>query len=384
MRHPFPEDSVGLVTPARRRFDAPLVLDCGQTLSSFELVYETYGTLNADRSNAVLICHALSGDHHAAGFHHPDDRRPGWWDLCIGPSKPIDTRRFFVVSPNNLGGCKGSTGPTTVNPANGRPWGPDFPVVTVRDWVRSQDRLREALGIPAWAAVVGGSLGGMQALQWAIDFPDQVRHAVAIAAASKLSAQNIAFNEVARQAIRSDPDFHGGRFHDHGVVPRRGLMLARMLGHITYLSGDGMHQRFGRDRPNSRLQFGYEVDFQVESYLRHQGSSFVDRFDANTYLLMTKALDYFDPAADYGDDLVEAFRRIRAGCLVLSFSSDWRFPAARSRELVRALLEARVAVSYANIIAEHGHDSFLMPVPAYLASFGAYMRSVAAGHGDGE
>lgn len=373
----FPADSVGLVTPQTLRFDKPLTLDCGRTLPGFELVYETYGTLNAARSNAVLICHALSGDHHAAGYHGPDDSKPGWWESAIGPGKPIDTRRFFVVSCNNLGGCRGSTGPNTVNPDTGRLYGPDFPIVTVRDWVRSQVRLADRLGIETWAAVAGGSLGGMQAIQWAIDFPERIRHALVIAAAARLSTQNIAFNEVARQAILTDPDFHGGRFYDHGVVPRRGLMLARMLGHITYLGEAGMLKKFGRDLREGRLSFHFDPEFQVESYLRYQGSAFVDRFDANTYLLMTKTLDYFDPAADAGNDLAAALAGARARFLVVSFSSDWRFSPARSRELVRALVKAGREVTYMDVQAEQGHDSFLLPIPRYRAVFGAYLAQAA-------
>src|SRR3990172_8059360 len=305
----LPADSVGIVTPQQQVFTAPLALDCGRALTQYQLVYETYGTLNAARSNVILICHALSGDHHAAGYHSPDDKKPGWWDSCIGPGKPFDTRRFFVVSPNNLGGCKGSTGPTTVNPATGKPYGPDFPIITVRDWVNSQARLGEALGITQWAAVIGGSLGGMQSLQWAMDYPDGLRHAIVIAAAPKLSAQNIAFNEIARQAIMSDPDFHDGHYYEHAVTPRRGLMLARMLGHITYLSDDAMRAKFGRELREGKLNFGFDVEFQVESYLRYQGQSFVERFDPNTYLLMTKALDYFDPAAEFDHSLSAALKR---------------------------------------------------------------------------
>jgi homoserine O-acetyltransferase len=372
----FPSDSVGLVIPQTITFEEPLALDCGLTLPSYTLVYETYGTLNAARSNAILICHALSGDHHAAGYHDADQTKPGWWDSAIGPGKPIDTRRFFVVCCNNLGGCKGSTGPTSINPATGKPYGPDFPIVTVKDWVRSQARLAERLGIDTWAAVIGGSLGGMQALQWAIDYPARIRHAVAIAAAPRLSAQNIAFNEVARQAILSDPDFHQGHYYEHGVLPRRGLMIARMLGHITYLSDEGMRAKFGRELREGKLNFNYDSEFQVESYLRHQGYSFVDRFDANTYLLMTKALDYFDPAADYDNDLSAAFRRAQAHFLVISFTSDWRFAPARSQEIVRALLAAQRQVTYARITAEHGHDAFLLPIPRYRDTFAAYLERV--------
>lgn len=373
----IPADSVGLVTPRTLRFSEPLALDCGRTLNEYELVYETYGELNQDRSNALLICHALSGDHHAAGYHAPEDKKPGWWDSCIGPGKPFDTRRFFVVSLNNLGGCKGSTGPVSVNPATGKPYGPDFPIITVRDWVRSQKRLGDALGIKQWAAVIGGSLGGMQSLQWAMDYPGGVRHALVIAAASKLSAQNIAFNEVARQAIMSDPDFHAGHYYEHNVTPRRGLMLARMLGHITYLSDDAMRAKFGRELREGKLGFGFDVEFQVESYLRYQGRSFVERFDANTYLLMTKALDYFDPAADFDHDLAAALKNAQAGFLVLAFTSDWRFPPVRSREIMRALLDNDHDVSYAEITSHEGHDAFLIPNPRYQAILRAYMARVA-------
>lgn len=373
----FPVDSVGLVTPQTLHFDEPLALDCGRVLNEYQLIYETYGTLNADRSNAVLICHALSGDHHAAGYHETEQRKPGWWDVAIGPGKPIDTRQFFVVCSNNLGSCKGSTGPTSLNPDTGKPYGPDFPIVTVKDWVRSQARLADRLGISTWAAVIGGSLGGMQAIQWAIDFPERILYAVVIAAAPRLSAQNIAFNEVARQAILSDPEFHAGHYYEYGVVPSRGLMLARMLGHITYLSDEGMRTKFGRELREGKLNFNFDSEFQVESYLRHQGYSFVERFDANTYLLMTKALDYFDPAADYGNDLDAAFRRALARFLVISFTSDWRFSPARSREIVKALVAAKRDVSHVEIKSEHGHDTFLMPIPHYMEMFSAYLRRIA-------
>jgi homoserine O-acetyltransferase/O-succinyltransferase len=371
------QDSVGVVTPRRIAIEQPLKLDCGRTLPRFDLVIETYGTLNADASNAVLVCHALSGDHHAAGLHAADDKKPGWWDNCIGPGKPIDTRRFFVVSLNNLGGCKGSTGPNTFNPETGRLWGPDFPLLTVRDWVRSQAMLADALGIRTWAAAIGGSLGGMQVMQWAIDLPDRIRHACVIAAAPKLSAQNIAFNEIARQAILSDPEFHGGRFYEHNVVPSRGLKLARMLGHITYLSDAAMRQRFGSELKLAAPSFNFDVEFEVESYLRHQGQSFVDRFDANTYLIMTKALDYFDPARDFGDSLPAALRQATARFLVIAFSSDWRFSPARSREIVKSLVEADRDVSYALIESQLGHDDFLMPIPAYHDVLGRYLARVA-------
>jgi homoserine O-acetyltransferase/O-succinyltransferase len=373
----LPADSVGIVAPRTVVIDRPLTLDCGKTLPRHELVIETYGELNAARSNAVLVCHALSGDHHAAGVHTGSDKKPGWWDSCIGPSKPIDTSRFHVVALNNLGGCKGSTGPNTINPDTGKPWGPDFPIVTVRDWVRSQALLADALGIERWAAVIGGSLGGFQVMQWAIDFPERIRHAVVIAAAPKLSAQNIAFNEIARQAILSDPEFHGGHFYEHGVVPSRGLKLARMLGHITYLSDAAMREKFGRVLRGGQMSFNYEVEFEVESYLRYQGQSFVERFDANTYLLMTKALDYFDPARDFGDSLPEAFRRATAKFLVVAFSSDWRFAPNRSREIVRALVEAGRDVSYALIDSALGHDDFLMPLPEYNRVLRTYLGHAA-------
>ncbi|ALG68013.1 homoserine O-succinyltransferase MetX [Beggiatoa leptomitoformis] len=376
MADTFPSDSIGLVTPQTLHFDAPLTLDCGRTLPRYDIIYETYGQLNANRSNAVLICHALSGDHHAAGYHSTQDKKPGWWDSAIGIGKPIDTTRFFVVCLNNLGGCKGSTGPTSLNPETGKPFGPDFPIITVRDWVNAQAQLSDVLGIHQWAAVVGGSLGGMQALQWTIDYPDRVRHCVAIAAAPKLSAQNIAFNEVARQAIMTDPDFHAGHYYEKNVIPRQGLMLARMLGHITYLSDDSMRAKFGRELREGKLNFSFDVEFQIESYLRYQGHSFVDRFDANTYLLMTKALDYFDPASEHNHDLAQAFANVKAQFLIAAFTSDWRFSPARSREIVKALLDNKKQVSYAEIKADDGHDAFLMPIPLYQQIFRAYMQRI--------
>ncbi len=374
----FPEDSVGLVTPQLARFDEPLALACGRSLPSYELIYETYGTLNSAASNAVLICHALSGHHHAAGYHSATDRKPGWWDSCIGPGKPIDTNRFFVVSLNNLGGCNGSTGPSSPNPATGKPYGADFPVLTVEDWVHSQARLADRLGIGQWAAVVGGSLGGMQALQWTITYPDRVRHCVDIASAPKLSAQNIAFNEVARQAILTDPEFHGGSFQDQGVIPKRGLMLARMVGHITYLSDDSMGEKFGRELKSDKLNYDFHsVEFQVESYLRYQGEEFSGRFDANTYLLMTKALDYFDPAAAQGGDLAATLAGVTAQYCIMSFTTDWRFSPARSREIVDALMAARKNVCYLEIDSPYGHDAFLIPTQRYMQGFSNYMNRIA-------
>ncbi len=374
----LPEDSVGLVTPQTARFEEPLALACGRSLASYELVYETYGTLNASASNAVLICHALSGHHHAAGYHAETDRKPGWWDSCIGPGKPIDTNRFFVFSLNNLGGCNGSTGPSSLNPATGKPYGADFPVLTVEDWVHSQVRLADRLGIGQWAAIVGGSLGGMQALQWTITYPDRVRHCVDIASAPKLSAQNIAFNEVARQAILTDPEFHGGSFQDQGVIPKRGLMLARMVGHITYLSDDSMGEKFGRELKSDKLNYDFHsVEFQVESYLRYQGEEFSGRFDANTYLLMTKALDYFDPAAAHGGDLAATLAGVTADYCIMSFTTDWRFSPARSREIVDALMAARKNVCYLEIDSPYGHDAFLIPTPRYMQGFSNYMNRIA-------
>jgi homoserine O-acetyltransferase len=375
----IPADSVGLVSPQTLHCTTPLALDCGRTLAQYELVYETYGTLNANASNAVLICHALSGDHHAAGYHDLGDKRPGWWDSAIGPGKAIDTNKFFVVCPNNLGGCGGSTGPSSINPETGAVYGPDFPIMTVPDWVRSQTILADHLTITQWAAVVGGSLGAMQAMQWAMSLPNRIRHALIIAAAPKLSAQNIAFNEVARQAIQSDPEFHEGHYTQHNTLPRQGLGLARMLGHITYLSDQAMKEKFGRDLRSGSLNYGYDVEFEVESYLRYQSESFVNRFDANTYLLMTKALDYFDPAKAFNDDLAVAMANIQAHSLVISFTSDWRFSPARSQEIVAALLQSDKEVSYAEIEAHQGHDAFLMPIPRYMEIFETYMQKITVG-----
>ena len=372
------QTSVGLVTPQRAQFEEPLTLACGRPLANYELIYETYGELNKNKSNAILICHALSGHHHAAGIHREDDKRPGWWDECIGPGKPIDTNRFFVVSLNNLGGCHGSTGPTSINPDTGKAWGPDFPVLRARDWVHSQARLADRLGIDCWAAVIGGSLGGMQAMRWALEYPDRVKHCIAIASAMKLSAQNIAFNEIARQAILSDPGFVEGYYLENNSVPDKGLGLARMVGHITYLSDDAMARKFGRSLRTGTLETGTDdsIEFQVESYLRYQGSQFSESFDANTYILMTRALDYFDLAREYGDDPVAAFAQANCSFLVLSFSTDWRFSPARSREIVNALIAAGRPVSYAEIEANEGHDAFLLPIPRYLDVFSAYMQRV--------
>jgi homoserine O-acetyltransferase len=358
--------SIGIVSAQRAAFDTPLIFRSGAVLPRYELVYETYGTLNAEKSNAILICHALSGHHHVAGYYADDLKNVGWWDTMIGPGKPIDTDKFFVIGLNNLGGCHGSTGPGTINPETGHAYGASFPVVTVEDWVASQARLADLLGIVQFAAVIGGSLGGMQALQWSMAYPDRVRNVFAIAAAPRLTAQNIAFNDVARNAILTDPDFHGGDFYRHHVVPTRGLRLARMLGHITYLSDDAMANKFGRELRAGSFKYNYDIEFEIESYLRHQGDKFAAYFDANTYLLMTKALDYFDPAHDFSGDLNKAFSRAKANFLVVSFTTDWRFSPQRSREIVRPLLHNRRNVSYAEITSAHGHDSFLMQDAYYF------------------
>ncbi len=376
MNAPLPMDSVGIVTPQKARFAEPLALKGGATLPGFELAYETYGTLNAARSNAVLVCHALNAAHHVAGVYADEPENVGWWDNMVGPGKPLDTNRFFVVGVNNLGGCHGSTGPMSANPATGKQWGGDFPVVTVEDWVQAQARLADHLGIETFAAVMGGSLGAMQAMQWTLSFPDRIRHSLVIASTPKLSAQNIAFNEVARQAITTDPDFHGGHYYGHGVVPRTGLRLARMLGHITYLSDDAMMEKFGRTLRSGTLGFNFDIDFEIESYLRYQGDKFSTYFDANTYLRITKALDYFDPAAAFDGNLSKAMARAKAAFLVISFSSDWRFAPARSREIVRALLDNRRVVSYLEIDAPHGHDAFLMDDARYMNAVRAYFGNI--------
>jgi homoserine O-acetyltransferase/O-succinyltransferase len=369
--------SVGVATPRRLHFARPIRMKSGATLDEYDLVFETYGRLNAERSNAVLVCHALNASHHVAGYYADDPGNIGWWDNMIGPAKPLDTDRFFVVGVNNLGGCFGSTGPASANPRTGKPYGSGFPVVTVEDWVEAQARLADRLGIPCWAAVMGGSLGAMQALQWTLSYPDRIRHALVIAAAPRLSAQNIAFNEIARQAITTDPDFHGGDYYQHGVVPKRGLRLARMIGHVTYLSDDAMMEKFGRVLRSGKLGFHFDVDFEVESYLRHQGDKFSGYFDANTYLLITRALDYFDPAAERGGDLAAALAPAKARFLVVSFTSDWRFTSARAREIVKALLDNRHGVTYAEIDAPHGHDAFLLEDARYLALVRAYFDNVA-------
>ncbi len=368
--------SVGIVVPQRARFQEALALRSGGCLEDYELVYETYGELNAARDNAVLVCHALSGSHHVAGTYAGDPATTGWWDNLVGPGKPVDTRKFFVIGVNNLGGCYGSSGPNAINPATGRRWGADFPFVTVEDWVDAQARLMDRLGIERLAAVIGGSLGGMQALSWTLQYPERVRHAAVIASAPKLTAQNIAFNEVARQAILSDPDFHGGHYYDHGVVPALGLKLALMVGHITYLSDDAMAEKFGRSLRHGKAVYSYDVEFEIESYLRYQGDKFAGYFDANTYLLTTKALDYYDPAFAHGGKLPAALAAARAEFLVVSFTTDWRFAPARSREIVYALLHNRRRVSYAEIDCAAGHDSFLLDEPQYHAVLGRWFDRI--------
>jgi homoserine O-acetyltransferase/O-succinyltransferase len=385
-----------IVTPQTYRFDQALPLRSGAVLPAYELVVETYGQLNADKSNAVLICHALNASHHVAGRHadaqgQPIPRSEGWWDNMIGPGKPVDTNRWFVIGVNNLGSCFGSTGPTHTNPATGQPWGVDFPVVTVEDWVDAQARLLDAMGIKTLAAVMGGSLGGMQTLSWTLRYPDRVKHAVVVASAPNLNAENIAFNEVARRAIVTDPDFHDGHYLQHGTLPRRGLRIARMIGHITYLSDDVMNEKFGRTQkplegqPEALAEQAYRystqaVEFQIESYLRYQGDKFSEYFDANTYLLITRALDYFDPAREHGGRLSAALAQASAKFLLISFTTDWRFAPARSREIVKALLDNRRDVSYAEIDAPHGHDAFLLDDARYHQEVRAYFeRTVAQG-----
>ncbi len=372
------------VTPQSMHFPAALPLQSGKTIRGYSLSYETYGTLDAQRANAVLICHALNASHHVAGTYEGQAKSEGWWDNMVGPGKALDTNRFFVIGVNNLGSCFGSTGPMHVNPETGRVYGADFPVVTVEDWVHSQARLLDALGIETLAAVMGGSLGGMQALSWALQYPQRVRHAVVVASAPNLTAENIAFNEVARRAIVTDPDFHGGYYYQHGTVPKRGLRIARMIGHITYLSDDVMNEKFGRqlreavgrEEVEGFLFSTQDIEFQIESYLRHQGDKFAEYFDANTYLLITRALDYFDPARDFAGDLSLALARATCKFLLVSFSTDWRFSPKRSREIVKALLVNRRDVSYAEIDAPHGHDAFLLDDDRYTGVIRSYFDSM--------
>ena len=371
-----------IVSAQSMHFDAPLPLQSGAVIRDYALSYETYGTLNADKSNAVLVCHALNASHHVAGTYADQPKSEGWWDNMIGPGKPLDTQRFFVIGVNNLGSCFGSTGPMHTNPDTGKVYGADFPVVTVEDWVNAQARLLDALGIQKLAAVMGGSLGGMQALSWTLQYPERVAHAVVIASAPNLTAENIAFNEVARRAIVTDPDFFGGNFYEHGVVPKRGLRIARMIGHITYLSDDVMNEKFGRQLRDAAQAEQYlystqNVEFQIESYLRYQGDKFAEYFDANTYLLITRALDYFDPARNFGGDLSRALERATCKFLLVSFTTDWRFSPERSREVVKALLDNKRKVSYAEIDAPHGHDAFLLDDPRYHNVVRSYFDNVS-------
>jgi len=360
-------------------FDEPLPLQSGGSIADYDLAFETYGQLNADKSNAIVVCHALNASHHVAGSYEGQPKSEGWWDNMIGPGKPVDTDKFFVIGINNLGSCFGSTGPMHTNPATGKPYGADFPVVTVEDWVDAQARLLDRLGIQTLAAVLGGSLGGMQALSWSLRYPERMRHAVVVASAPNLNAENIAFNEVARRAIVTDPDFNGGHFYEHGVVPARGLRIARMVGHITYLSDDVMNQKFGRQlRDGLKLKYStQDVEFQIESYLRYQGEKFSGYFDANTYLLITRALDYFDPARSHDGDLTRALAVAKARFLLVSFTTDWRFAPARSREIVKSLLENNRDVSYAEIDAPHGHDAFLLDDPRYMSVMRSYFEGIA-------
>ena len=375
-------NAIGIVTPQSMQFSSPLPLQSGAQLADYSLTYETYGTLNADASNAVLVCHALNASHHVAGMTADADGNPvnpGWWDNMVGPGKPVDTDRFFVIGVNNLGSCFGSTGPMHDDPATGKPYGARFPVVTVEDWVQAQARLADALGITQFAAVMGGSLGAMQAMAWSMLYPQRVRHCVVIASTAKLTAQNIAFNDVARQAILTDPQYHGGDYYAHGVVPKNGLRVARMIGHITYLSDDDMAAKFGRDLRSGDYQFGYGIDFEIESYLRYQGDKFSQYFDANTYLLITKALDYFDPARHFDGDLTRALAHTQAEFLVVSFTTDWRFAPERSRDIVQALVNNRRRVSYAEIDAPHGHDAFLQEDARYMNTVRAYYQKIWLG-----
>ncbi|MFC3339913.1 homoserine O-succinyltransferase MetX [Paracandidimonas soli] len=378
----IPSGSVGIVSPSFIRFDEPLQLSSGRVLPQYELAVETYGELNSERSNAVLICHALNASHHVAGISADNPKDIGWWDNMVGPGKAVDTSRFFVIGVNNIGSCFGSTGPASINPETGKPWGAEFPLLTVDDWVRAQARLADYFGIGKFAAVMGGSLGGMQALSWSITCPERVGHCIVIASTPRLSAQNIGFNEVARRAIISDPDFHGGDYYAHQTVPSRGLSVARMVGHITYLSDDDMAEKFGRARrgkeAGGEFHYGYDAEFEVESYLRYQGEKFSRYFDANTYLLITRALDYFDPARGHNGDLARALKPAVADFLLVSFTTDWRFPPSRSREIVQALLKNQTPVTYAEIDAPHGHDAFLLGDTRYHAVVQGYYDRIAA------
>ena len=377
---PQDPNSVGIVTPKSVDISDPLTLACGQVLSQYRLVYETYGELNADKTNAVLICHALSGHHHAAGYHTDDpDEKPGWWDSCIGPGKPIDTNNFFVVVPNNIGGCHGSTGPSSINPETGKIWGPDFPPLRFRDWVDSQAQLADYLEIDVWAAVIGGSLGGMQAMRWSLEYPERLQHCLVIASAMNLTPQNIAFNEMARQAIRADADFCDGRYLEQDKNPVKGLALARMIGHVTYLSQSQLEDRFGRDLHAGSFDQGNDdpLQFEIESYLNYKGDQFAESFDANTYMVITRMLDVFDLAREYNNDTVAAFTNAKCKFFVASFSTDWRFSPKRSEEIVQALIGAKKQVSYIAVETDRGHDGFLANIPRYIENLSAYLKIIA-------
>jgi homoserine O-acetyltransferase/O-succinyltransferase len=361
--------------------DKPLQLDAGVELAPFQIAYQTYGTLDQNRANAVLICHALTGDQHVANVH-PVTGKPGWWETMVGPGRPIDTERYFVICVNILGGCMGTSGPSSTNPATGKPWGLDFPVTTVRDMVRAQAMLLDHLGIEQLFAIAGGSLGGMQVLQWTASYPQRVFAALPIATATRHSAQNIAFHEVGRQAVMADPEWRAGRYLLEHTNPRRGLAVARMGAHITYLSDAALHRKFGRKfQDRSNPTFSFDADFEVESYLRHQGSSFVERFDANSYLYLTRAMDYFDLAADYGGVLARAFKDTPTRFCVVSFTSDWLFPTSESRAIVHALNAAGARVSFAEITTDKGHDAFLLDEPELFAIVRGFLDAAGKARG---
>jgi len=369
-------NSIGIVKPNIFKCADPIKLSCGMTLDNFELIYETYGKLNKNKDNAVLVCHALSGNQHVAGRHKKTDKHPGWWDSLVGPGKPLNTNKFFVIGINNLGGNEGSTGPKSINPKTKKVWGSSFPIITVEDWVKTQKTLINYLGIQRLSSVIGGSLGGMQALEWNLQFPNEVKNTIIIAAAPNLTAQNIAFNEVARQSIITDPDFQKGNFYTKKNKPKRGLRVARMLGHITYLSNDAMKSKFGRKKKNKDFQYNFNTEFEIESYLNYQGDKFAKEFDANTYIRMTKALDYYDPTKQNKKRLSEVFKKIKSKFLVISFTSDWRFSPSRSKEIVKSLLDNNINVSYAEISAESGHDAFLMSDDHYHEILNSFFKNI--------
>ncbi len=370
------KNSIGIVKTKIFKSSNSLKLKSGKVLKEYSLIYETYGKLNAKRNNAVLVCHALSGNHHLAGKYSSKDKHPGWWDNLIGPNKPLDTNKFFVIGINNLGGSDGSSGPKSINKKTNKPWGSKFPITTVEDWVNSHEALITSLNISKLAAVIGGSLGGMQAIQWSIQYPEKIEHAIVIAAAPNLTAQNIAFNEVARQSIITDPDFNKGNYYEKKKRPKRGLRIARMLGHITYLSDDVMGSKFGRKQKNKDYQYNFNTEFEIESYLNYQGDKFAEEFDANTYIRMTKALDYYDPANGNKKNLSKIFKKIKSKVLVIAFTSDWRFSPNRSKEIVKALLDNNINVKYAEITAASGHDAFLMTEPRYHAILESYFKEM--------